>query len=516
MMNTANNDTTAAFGQRHPEAGRTKRRGCRGLRWLILGMGCSLPWLADAAGPQRPGRVVEVGRKPELFLHDDYLIKERQGVTLVPGKVEKYSKNPVLKLDKPWEAGYYMTGCSVLHDVEEKVYKMWYDVRNTKVTDPDLPYGQIGHCAYATSKDGLNWTKPILNVINWKGSTENNVVFVGPNGKRTKGYSVMKDYSDPDPARRYKMLFHFWDFRGRGVSIATSPDGINWTSNPYNNLHGGFDTLNVMLLDDRIGAFTAYLRNWVGGRRQVARAVSHDGVHWSKPITVLGPDDRDPPTVDIYAGSVIKPRDPVDTYVMLAVAYNRKDDTSHSQLALSRDGSEWHRIRSPFLPLGGSGEWDRGLTWGIAADVTIGDQTAFYYRGNISAHGSSKNPEAITGVGVAFMRKLGYAGWRAEASGVITTQPILVSHARNSFHINADAESGSIEVELLNREGKIIPGFSRKDCEPIRASGIKLPVKWKGEAGLRGHLLAGPMQLRIYLQGATIYGLGCAERPIEE
>ena len=59
--------------------------------------------------------------------------------------------------------------------------------------------------AYATSTDGLTWHKPILNLIEEDGSTANNLVW--PFYRWSGGHGVMKDPSEVDPNKRYKMLF---------------------------------------------------------------------------------------------------------------------------------------------------------------------------------------------------------------------------------------------------------------------------------------------------------------------
>ena len=59
--------------------------------------------------------------------------------------------------------------------------------------------------AYATSTDGLTWHKPILNLVEEDGSTANNLVW--PFYRWSGGHGVMKDPSEVDPNKRYKMLF---------------------------------------------------------------------------------------------------------------------------------------------------------------------------------------------------------------------------------------------------------------------------------------------------------------------
>lgn len=73
--------------------------------------------------------------------------------------------------------------------------------------------------------------------------------------------------------------------------------------------------------------------------------------------------------------------------------------------------------------------------------------------------------------------------------------------------VNADAEGGSIEVELVTPYGEIMPGYSRQDCIPVRANGPNQEVQWKNgrhpwdfAADYRGGVLP-----KFYLQNAKLY-----------
>ena len=117
---------------------------------------------------------------------------------------------------------------TVLYD--ENRYRMWYYARPD--TDED------GLACYAESDDGIRWTKPHLGQVEFKGSRENNIVDLP--GHEIYGVSVIKDDDDPDPVRRYKMVYEHRDEDGRvatrfgrrrlSIRTAISPDGIHWTA----------------------------------------------------------------------------------------------------------------------------------------------------------------------------------------------------------------------------------------------------------------------------------------------
>ena len=94
-----------------------------------------------------------------------------------------------------------------------------------------------GPLCYAESNDGIEWTKPALGQVLFKGSRQNNALAL-PHTV-VSGAIVIKDDTDPDPARRYKMTYQFFpNFtdpvipeygRQPSVALAVSPDGLEWT-----------------------------------------------------------------------------------------------------------------------------------------------------------------------------------------------------------------------------------------------------------------------------------------------
>ncbi len=446
---------------------------------------------------------VVVGRYADLFLHDNVLIAHSEGLRLVHAEARKHPRNPILVSDQPFEKGRVSYAC-VIHDVEEKTYKMWYEI---------LDSNDYGRLHYAVSKDGIAWEKPRLNLIEWEGSKANNIVFLPVRPKKAKAYWVIKDYSDPDPARRYKMMHHRYDFRGRGVATAESPDGLNWTTRNYSSLVGEFDSHNLMFWDDRVGSFVAYLRFMIAGRRNFGRSTSPDAYHWSSPVPVHGPDAADPADREVYTPGVFKYGKARDVYVMLASMYDRGTNDVRGQLGVSRDGMSFHRFRNHFLPLGGPNEWDRGTVYPIGSEATVEGKTALYYTGNKLGHVLEVgNP----GIGLALMHEGGFAGWRADGSGVLTTQLLTVRYVQDWMYLNAEASGGKVEAELLDPAGRVIPGFSRNECQPVRESGAMLLLRWKDMKALEPVLARGPFRLRLHVERATVYGIQCKLRPKAE
>lgn len=94
-----------------------------------------------------------------------------------------------------------------------------------------------GPLCYAESDDGLTWIKPTLNQLAFKGGRHNNA-FDLPHTV-VSGAAVIRDDTEPDPNRRYKMVYQFFPDQTDPVieeygtlpsmACAVSADGLQWT-----------------------------------------------------------------------------------------------------------------------------------------------------------------------------------------------------------------------------------------------------------------------------------------------
>ena len=123
---------------------------------------------------------------------------------------------------------------------ENQKFRMWFYATHPKagqtkqVTGFEKDKEVQGPICYAESDDGITWTKPNLGQVLFNGSRSNNIIAL-PETKALEGVAVIKDESDPDPKRRYKMAYNEWsDKKGIAFTIrtATSSDGISWTAGP--------------------------------------------------------------------------------------------------------------------------------------------------------------------------------------------------------------------------------------------------------------------------------------------
>ncbi|MCH2373670.1 MAG: hypothetical protein MK538_05775, partial [Planctomycetes bacterium] len=248
-------------------------------------------------------------------------------------------------------------------------------------------------------------------------------------------------------------------------------------------------------------------RSHVQGHRSVSRATSPDAFHWSLPETVETVDDLDPPNWHLYIPGVYRFEAASDAYVMLTTCFDDKAHLMYPQLAVSRDGIDFHRFRTPFMPTGEKDAWDGGSIRAIGSEIVFEGQTGFYYHAsNVGGHVDG----GTNGIGLATIQHGAFVGWHATTTGTLTTHRLRVRHHHHDkFFLNVDAEGGTVRAELLGEDGSILPGFSQADCQPITTAGSKIRVRWTGDEQLENYLRAGTVRLRLYLEKATVYGFHC-------
>ncbi len=129
--------------------------------------------------------------------------------------------NPVMQvgISTQWDNGF-LEGPSVIKD--GNTYKMWYCGYDA-VVDGNQTDGHAS-LGYATSPDGINWTKYSGNPIMTTGTNTWDSTYV----------------QDPHVIKQGGMYYMWYgggasyDNYGQQVGFATSPDGINWTKSNFN------------------------------------------------------------------------------------------------------------------------------------------------------------------------------------------------------------------------------------------------------------------------------------------
>jgi predicted GH43/DUF377 family glycosyl hydrolase len=239
-------------------------------------------------------------------------------------------------------------------------YKMWYSGSN----------GTASRIGYATSPDGLSWSKygsnPVLvPSLSWEGN-------------RIYGPAVISDTGI------YKVWYSGFDGTTTRIGYATSPDGVVWTKhgNPVLDVGTSATWEDVSVSRPSVVKMGTTYHMWYTGRDglyyRIGHATSTDGINWSKdpanPVLdtgVSGSWDW----IDVYAPSVVVYG---DKYLMwysgstLPTAYQ-------TGFAVSTDGISWAR-QPGIIAEGAAGSFDSDSA-DYAAVILEGNQFKIWYSG---------------------------------------------------------------------------------------------------------------------------------------
>lgn len=454
---------------------------------------------------------VKVGSQKQLFV-DDYFIQESEGIKLTINPPRKDAK-PCIIAEKPWESfevGGYNT---VMED--EGIYKMWYDAMAND--------GSRWLC-YATSQDGIHWEKPELGLVEFDGNKENNIVFplVEKRGHEPGCVFIDKNPGCP-PEQKYKMVCSCDGLGGNGTYLFYSTDGLRWNPISDKPSFRPSDTGNVCFWDKRIGRYVAYVRIW-SPMRMVGRCEFDDLSDWGKEQTVFPYDELDPPDMDFYTNAAIKYPFAENVYLMFPSAYFHypeppvgkysNDGPLDIRFATSRDGIHWTRIeRRPFVSLGIKGEWDDSAIYMTTGLIRNGAEIWMYYTGYDFTHGAYNIAEDKFkgGIGRLTLRLDGYISADAEyTGGSLTTVPLTFSGKQLQLNVQTSV-AGSVQVEILDADGKAVPGFSLSDVDVIKGNFIDKTVRWQGNADVSS-LDGKPIQLHFVMRDAKLYAFQFVEQ----
>lgn len=452
---------------------------------------------------------IDVGR--QLFV-DDFLIAETT-LKRTYHLAKYYPGSPIMKPDQAWETGdkdhpAAMTfSDGVWYDPSDRRFKMWYMAGHGTST------------CYATSRDGISWEKPGLDV-----TPGTNIVRPGYRDSNT----VWLDLEEKDPNRRYKMF----SVTGAGspcpvtgwnnwvMSVQFSRDGIHWVEAGKSG----------RIVDRSTVFWNPFRKVWVysirhvypwsrgsyGFERRRSYAENADvlaGSRWEvgEPLPWTDVDRLDPMRDDLK----IKPQ----LYNLDCAAYESlllglftvwrgqpgdRHKPNNLVLGYSRDGWHWSRPdRRPFCDVSDrTGEWNANNVQSAGGlCLVVGDQLYFYVSGRAGQPGSNKAGVCTTGL--ATLRRDGFASMDAgDTEGTLTTRPVRFN-GKHLF-VNVDAPAGELRAEVLDERGKVLAPFSRERCLPVRADKTRQAVRWRGTGDLSS-VKGTPVRFRFHLRGGRLY-----------
>jgi carbohydrate binding protein with CBM4/9 domain len=420
-----------------------------------------------------------LGQGWELFV-DDFRIA---AMSQVARAVRPGTKSGILlRPDEPWESDIVYLYGGAIWDDSARLYRMWYTA---------IDAAKAVQICYAQSRDGIRWDKPDLGIVEYQGSTANNIVI--PATADAACYGVVLDPGDSDQSRRFKMLV----YQTGGYCAFFSPDAVHWTAYSGNPVIGGADVANVSY-DVRRGQFIATTKQPYNGVRAAFVSTSSDFITWTTPQLALAADSLD------QAFAVTRGGSDSQIYGMPAFAYGNSylalpwvfditgagepgsagDGIVQPEIAGSRDLVNWSRpVRDPLIPLGVAGTWDQGLIFTASAPIVTSDSVTMYYGGWNGTHGSLTRGASIGRVTWKRDRFVALTNG-GDYEGTVTTRPITVDGS--SMSVNAKlAAGGYVKVELLDPDtGASLPGYGADQAVAIRGDALASLVRWSSGASL--------------------------------
>jgi len=215
-------------------------------------------------------------------------------------------------------------------------------------------------------------------------------------------------------------------------------------------------------------------------------STSTDYRRWTQPTRIITPDEKDPGVTEWYGVGGVMCRGGL----LIGMLKVLRDDVVRPQapagafgygytvLAWSRDGEHWARDRHTDIFFDADSNpkaWDYAHTW-VDSALAVGDEVYLYYGGYKWGHKSNRTTERQ--IGLAKIRRDRYAAREAGAEGGTLRTP-LVELQGNAMTLNVDAQDGEARVQILDPDGRPVPGFTLSDCQPVHGDSLDAPVQWQ-------------------------------------
>jgi hypothetical protein len=471
---------------------------------------------------------VDIGSRRELFV-DQHLIERLDGVRLELHRPVR--REVVFRTDAAWE-GNGSAYQSVFQDGDRlRIYYRGGHHPNSKAYQTKENSWET--LCVAESRDGIHWTRPELGIVEFDGSTKNNLILDKAMVEEIRGSpahtAVFKDTNPACPdSERYKIVI-----KGspRGLYLMVSADGFHFrlkSDTPFAT-DGAFDSQNLMFWDSVGGVYREYHRKFDKGVRGIVTAASKDCGIFPKPEWLKYPGA---PEQALYTNQVQPYYRAPHIFMGFPMRYNdrgwspsmtalpgleeRQFRSKQSQrygttvtdaaFMTSRDGVTFHRWAEAFIRPGPSRKdtWvygDNFIFWGMV-------QTKSHLEGapdEISLYATEGYWEGkFTSFRRYTLRMDGFVSAQAPLrGGQLVTKPLKFDGGQLAINFSTSA-AGSIRVELQHANGKPVPGFTLDDCNEQFGDELERVVSWKSGTDV-SQLFGKAVRMRFELKDADLY-----------
>jgi len=467
---------------------------------------------------------IAIGLRKQLLV-DDYALAQKENVTRESNRATKTNGGEPIKFwtkdtegrRVPLKAWIY---ASPYYDEKLKLFRMWCRV---------APDGRNMRYGYSESSDGINFEfKTELQGL-YSNGDYSSVVYVDPH--------------ETDPDHRYKIAYDGARAGNpNGACLAHSADGIHWI--PYNDgkpvTGRAADFTNCLIWDEDARTYRLFTRTDYGtpggtGEIRGMRGMTNPDVKahasgWSVVRNWLfdreGKEEHGrrqlyAMTDWMYCGvhfglfSVYEWTGDFSEGKETDHVTRHERDIMNCYIATSRDGDRfdlaWIYAGRPLIERGGKGAWDKDLLLPANWIVTHADQHWIYYGGANERHGTEGvfAPQRDNGIGLAKLPMDRFICFTAgNQPGTIVTKPFVLEGKR--LHVNVEGKAGDLQVEVLNTDGKPLPGFSGDASPRFKAvDELRFQPKWSRHSDVSS-LLGKVVRIKFQFRNAKLYAFQIA------
>ena len=459
---------------------------------------------------------------------DTSLIAKSSGLEIAQHKPQK--QNIALACNDDWDGVH--NGYPTVIKVGD-TYRMYYRVGGQEgevFVNEDFPPNKNAVCV-AESKDGINFTKPVIGKFEYWGEKENNIVFDG-----SASFSVFYD-TNPDCPKEEKFKALNVVPNKEVLNYYCSADGYDFKYVDTVRLADGlYDTYNTAFWDESEKVYKLYYRGWhhpdgttiLNGQgldsyvdiRDIRLATSKDFRKWEHVGVVKVEGYKDPQMYtnqiapyyrekNTFLGFLVRYLDRVDdedSFNDMPISSDRNFVPGRSATALtdcgimtSKDGLKFNMSKKAFLTSGleNSANWWYGDGY-----------TAYGMIETIADDGENREISMYVGEGyrvkkVSFRRYTirldGFFSWNTDVDGAtVTTKSFVLKH-ENMYANFATSALGSLKFTILDKNGKEIKGYK---SNTLFADSTNRPVRF--EKSLKD-LVGKEIKLKIEMTDCDLY-----------
>ena len=436
----------------------------------------------------------------ELFV-DDFMLEKLDGANL------KMCKPRIEEI--PLAGGGYNT---VIY--ESGLYRLYYKkTLNPKRTYTGNPWERV---CYSESKDGVNFTKPDLGIINEKNGGFCNVIL--DETAFCHNFSPFIDNrSNVSAKERYKALAGIWhnnfksiqdddptfpaDFEA-GLYTFASADGIHWQRTSKKPVITSvelkaFDSQNVGFWSESEDCYICYFRTWgpggvKDGCRSIARTTSVDFINWSEPVH-MHPNEK---PEEFYTSQTAPYFRAPHIYLAFPTRFMRDRGDSTDILFMStRGGNSFDRTFRDAIVRPGLDKtrWGNRSNYATLNLVPLDKKRMCFYM--FTNRGVASQMVVFRTDGVSSLS----AGWKG---GTVLTKPFTFKGGKLELNYSTSV-AGAVRCEMLAEDGSTLDGFSMNDCDFLVGDEISAYVSWR--RGDLSTISGSPVRLKFELLEADVF-----------